>query len=66
MDEVIYEKLLQHPHLRAMLLDTGLAEILFADADLFWGEGAVGDGANELGQSLMRVRDRFRAEDIHT
>ena len=65
MDEVIYHKLLQHPGLRAMLLDTGLAEIIFADTDLFWGEGPLHDGANELGRSLMRVRDRLRAEGVH-
>lgn len=65
MDDVIYEKLLQHPGLRAMLLDTGLADIIFSDADIYWGEGPLGNGANQLGQSLMRVRDRLRAEGIH-
>ncbi|KAI0717962.1 hypothetical protein C8Q72DRAFT_154733 [Fomitopsis betulina] len=66
MDEVIYAKLLQHPHLRAMLLDTGLADIFFADTDMFWGEGLQHNGVNNLGQSLMRVRDRFRVEGMHT
>jgi predicted NAD-dependent protein-ADP-ribosyltransferase YbiA (DUF1768 family) len=29
--------------------------------DLFWGDGA-GAGMNELGKSLMRVRERLRIE----
>ncbi|KAH9833802.1 uncharacterized protein C8Q71DRAFT_725553 [Rhodofomes roseus] len=64
MDEVIYQKLLQHEHLRALLLETGLADIVFSDTDEFWGEGPVGRGLNELGRSLMRVRDRFREEGL--
>ena len=31
--------------------------------DSFWGTGADGRGRNELGKALMRLRDRFRAEE---
>ncbi|KZT70320.1 hypothetical protein DAEQUDRAFT_725603 [Daedalea quercina L-15889] len=62
MDEVIYQKLLQHEHLRSLLLNTGMADIVFSDSDGFWGVGPLGRGANELGRSLVRVRDRFRQE----
>ncbi|KAH9927312.1 uncharacterized protein B0H18DRAFT_293928 [Fomitopsis serialis] len=62
MDEVIYHKLVEHNHLRSLLLNTGMADIVFSETDELWGEGALGRGANELGRSLMRVRDRLRSE----
>ncbi|KAI0690859.1 hypothetical protein BC835DRAFT_1362774 [Cytidiella melzeri] len=63
MDEVLYTKFIQHPHLRSLLLSTGAAELLYADThDNMWGDGPLGRGANELGRSLERVRDRLISE----
>ncbi|THH14129.1 hypothetical protein EW146_g6170 [Bondarzewia mesenterica] len=63
MDDVLYLKFRQHADLRAMLFDTGNATLIYAEPnDHFWGEGPMGQGQNQLGQSLMRVRDRLRAE----
>ncbi|KAG1801949.1 uncharacterized protein BJ212DRAFT_1398266 [Suillus subaureus] len=63
MEEVLHIKFKQHPSLRTLLLRTGLADLVYADAnDTYWGHGPSGDGANELGKALMRVRDRLRAE----
>jgi len=62
MENVLYEKFKQHHTLRTLLLDTGIAEIVFDDVNTFWGEGDDGDGANELGKALVRVRDRLRGE----
>ncbi|KAG1806449.1 uncharacterized protein HD556DRAFT_1436408 [Suillus plorans] len=63
MEDVLYIKFKQHPSLRTLLLRTGLADIVYADAnDAYWGHGPSGDGANELGKALIRVRDRLRAE----
>jgi predicted NAD-dependent protein-ADP-ribosyltransferase YbiA (DUF1768 family) len=46
-----------------LLLRTGLADVVYADAnDSYWGHGPLGEGANELGKALMRVRDKLRAE----
>jgi predicted NAD-dependent protein-ADP-ribosyltransferase YbiA (DUF1768 family) len=62
MDEVLYLKFRQHSELRALLLNTYPSELLYAESgDTFWGDGA-GSGLNELGKSLMRVRDRLRQE----
>ncbi|KAI0301545.1 hypothetical protein B0F90DRAFT_1628377 [Multifurca ochricompacta] len=62
MDEVLYLKFRQHRELRALLLNTYPAELVYAESgDHFWGDGA-GNGRNELGNSLMRVRGRLRAE----
>ena len=62
MDEVLYLKFRQHGELRALLLGTYPAELIYVESgDAFWGDGP-GNGLNELGKSLMRVRERFRAE----
>lgn len=63
MDEVLYHKFVQHPNIRALLMGTGVAQLVFSDlSDPFWGDGSLGQGANELGKALVRVRDRLRAE----
>lgn len=63
MEDVLYMKFKQHPSLRTLLLRTGLADLIYADAnDAYWGHGPLGDGVNELGKALMRVRERLRAE----
>lgn len=57
MDKVLLLKFQQHPKLRAMLINTGEAELIYADEDdAFWGRGPIGEGKNELGKALMRVR----------
>ena len=62
MDEVLYLKFCQHNELRALLLGTSQAELIYVEpGDLFWGDGA-GAGLNELGKSLMRVREQLRAQ----
>ena len=63
MEEVLYLKFKQHPDLRSLLLNTSVAPLVYAEAnDPFWGEGPTGQGTNELGKALMRVRDRLVAE----
>ena len=61
MDGVLYLKFRQHSELRALLLGTYPAELIYVESgDMFWGDGD-GAGLNELGKSLMRIRERFRA-----
>lgn len=56
-------KVKQHPDLRTLLLSTGDARIIYTDpADTYWGSGMQGEGNNELGKALVRVRERLRAE----
>jgi ribA/ribD-fused uncharacterized protein len=64
MEEVLVLKFRQHADLREMLVgDTGERPLVYADPlDGFWGLGPSGDGANELGKVLMRVRRRLREE----
>ena len=64
MDEVLDLKFRQHDDLRALLLNTYPQELVYVESgDLFWGD-EVGSlsGMNEFGKSLMRVRERLRAE----
>lgn len=61
MDNVLYHKFVQHPHLMDLLLRTGVAELIYEDIDDFWGLGR-GDGANELGKALVRLRERMKEE----
>ena len=59
MDEVLHLKFRQHGDLRTLLLGTYPAELIYVESgDVFWGDGA-GAGLNELGKSLMRVRERI-------
>jgi predicted NAD-dependent protein-ADP-ribosyltransferase YbiA (DUF1768 family) len=63
MDDILYLKFLQHDDLRTLLLDTYPADLVYVEpGDPFWGEGA-GVGRNELGMSLMRVRERLRKDE---
>ena len=67
MEEVLYLKFKQHPDLRNLLMNTGAADIIYAEAsDPYWGEGPVGQGQNELGKAIVRVRERLRREGYTT
>jgi len=63
MDDVLYLKFRQHVALRELLFDTYPAELVFVDSrSLYWGDDGAGAGMNELGKSLMRVRERLMLE----
>ena len=61
MREAVLRKFQTHPDLREQLLATG-DEALVEDApdDYYWGCGADGTGANNLGKILMEVRSLLR------
>jgi len=63
MEEVLYLKFTQHDELRAELVSTHPAQLVWATPrDSYWGTGPVGKGQNELGRLLMHVRDRLKIE----
>ena len=63
MDEVLYLKFRKHTGLRTLLFNTYPAELVYVESrDSFWGGDGEGAGTNELGKSLMRVRERLRIE----
>ena len=63
MDDVSYLKFCQHDDLRTQLLNTYPAELVYVESgDPFWGGDGADGGMNELGKSLMRVRERLRSE----
>ncbi|KAG8894364.1 hypothetical protein FRB99_001320 [Tulasnella sp. 403] len=60
MEEILYMKFSQHPDLRHELVSTAPADLVFASpADPFWGIGQDHRGRNELGNALVRVRNRI-------
>ncbi|PCH44627.1 DUF1768-domain-containing protein, partial [Wolfiporia cocos MD-104 SS10] len=60
MDAVLEAKFTQHPELCELLLSTGRRPLIEASqVDAFWGAGKWGDGRNELGKALMRLRDKL-------
>ena len=66
LETVLYHKFVQHAGLREMLMATGGADLVFADPDVVWGDGGIGQGLNLLGRALMQVRARLRAEGLDT
>ena len=63
MEDLVRLKFTAHPDLRAKLLATGDAELVEGNTwnDRFWGV-CRGQGRNELGQILMRVRAELANE----
>ena len=65
-DEIMYRgcmaKFSQHPNLWAVLDGTGDAVLVeHTRNDRYWGDGGDGSGRNQLGKTLMRVREELRA-----
>ncbi|KAJ7069051.1 hypothetical protein B0H15DRAFT_793826 [Mycena belliarum] len=61
MEIVVWHKFTQHESLKRELLGTGDAELIEdSAADAFWGIGADGQGRNELGKALERLRSKLR------
>ena len=63
MEELVHAKFAHNTHLRDALLGTGNRPLLEGNSwnDTLWGV-CNGIGENHLGKTLMRVRDRLRAE----
>ncbi|MCB1211642.1 MAG: NADAR family protein [Verrucomicrobiales bacterium] len=60
MRQALWAKFDQNRRLKQMLIDTGTEELVHeSSSDLFWGRSRDGEGENQLGQLLMRVRDEL-------
>jgi ribA/ribD-fused uncharacterized protein len=68
MKEIVMTKFIQNPDLMKRLLDTGDAILEEGNnwRDTVWGICPVGsgNGRNELGKILMRLRDEFRKNTV--
>ncbi len=61
MQRAVMAKFEQHKNLKSMLLETGDRFIIEnSPFDEFWGIGKLGNGHNQLGFVLMRVRELLR------
>ncbi|KAI6167259.1 hypothetical protein EDD17DRAFT_1687056 [Pisolithus thermaeus] len=61
MDVALWHKFTQNTHLKDELLSTGDAELVEdSDKDAFWGVGPDGNGGNQLGKALQRLRTKLR------
>jgi N-glycosidase YbiA len=64
MYDAVLAKFTQHDTLKTILLGTGDAIIIeHTSNDRYWGDGGDGTGRNQLGKTLMKVRDRIRNEE---
>jgi ribA/ribD-fused uncharacterized protein len=64
-DDVMYKacmaKFQQHPKLKELLLSTGDRTLVeHTKNDSYWGDGGDGTGRNQLGITLMKVRDHLK------
>lgn len=58
----LLEQKFKNPQLEQMLLDTGDSELIEGNSwgDVYWGQYPLGMGENNLGNLLMRIRNRKR------
>ena len=63
MLKAVQRKFELHGEIRAVLLSTGEEDLVEnAPGDYYWGCGADGSGKNQLGITLMQVRDILRQQ----
>lgn len=60
MEDIVWVKLSQHPHIQQKLFQTGKRTIIEdSHEDAFWGWGPDKEGENNLGKIWMRLRKRM-------
>ncbi|EGC28323.1 hypothetical protein DICPUDRAFT_85573 [Dictyostelium purpureum] len=69
-DEIMYEvclaKFQQHQDIQLTLIETNDAKLVeHTTNDSYWGDGGDGSGRNQLGITLMRVRETIRNELVN-
>jgi ribA/ribD-fused uncharacterized protein len=67
MYKVVLAKFKQDSQLKGILLGTGDAKLIeHTDRDSYWGDGGDGSGRNQLGKTLMKVREELKEPINHT
>lgn len=62
MEEIVRAKLVQHPYIQQVLLNTGSKTIVeMNNTDAFWGWGDNHRGRNELGKIWMKLRSELQS-----
>lgn len=62
MYDIVKAKFTQYQDLKELLLSTaGCTVVEHTVNDNYWGDGGDGSGRNQLGKTLMRVRDELLA-----
>ncbi len=63
MEELLHEKVRQHPYVREMLIKTG-SYLIVEDSpkDTYWGWGLNRDGENNMGKLWMKIREQILNE----
>lgn len=62
MEEIVRQKLAQHPYILKKLLQTGDMEIIEdSPTDSFWGRGPDGKGENNLGKIWVKLREEIKS-----
>lgn len=67
MSDIVFAKFFQNPEVAAKLLATGDAKLVEGNDwhDTFWGvDLATGEGQNNLGKILMKVREELKSPEI--
>lgn len=65
MNDIIREKVRQHPYIRKKLLDSGERELIEdSPKDAFWGWGPNKDGKNMLGKLWIGIREELKEGKI--
>lgn len=65
MYQCVFAKFVQNHDLLMRLLHTGFAEIIEdSPIDAYWGWGKDHTGRNQLGKTLMRVREELKGFDL--
>ncbi|KAJ6513727.1 hypothetical protein C8R47DRAFT_1091704 [Mycena vitilis] len=62
----MWHKFLQYPELKMILLAPCDAELIYSTTGDFWGVGKDGNGRNEYGKMLERLRSIISAQDAAT
>ena len=61
MEEIIRQKLRQHPFIQKKLIETGDNQMVEdSPTDSFWGRGPDWNGQNNLGKIWMRLREELK------